>query len=86
MKIKDLIPYVHEYVFIYGDVVDKMDMRYIQYGTEIIKTNQLIWSGYLYDTVPENIANLNIHEISVYHERPTYMELDNCDIGIEIYT
>ena len=86
MKIRDLIPYVHEYVYVYGDVVRKLPIG--TYGIEVdagTTTNQLIWSGYLYDNIPDNIANLNIKQLSVYHERPPYMELDNCDIGIEIY-
>ena len=86
MKIRDLIPYVHEYVYVYGDAVRKSSIGTYVINVEAgIPTNQLIWSGYLYDNIPDNIANLNVKQLSVYHERPQYMELDNCDIGIEIY-
>ena len=86
MKIRDLIPIIKDFTYIYGDIVDKSDMRYIAYGIEVVKSDSLIWSGYLYEEVPDNIADLEIKELCAYHERPYYLELDNCDVGIEIHT
>ena len=50
------------------------------------KPDNCIYSGYLYDDVPEDVLDKIVGEICVYHEPERYYpELYPCEIGIEIY-